>query len=410
MKKHLLLLLVFIFTACAYPTIGITHPNSTNPTSPSPTISQSATSGTIEQFKITKDLNPITVRVNVIILEDEKRPKSNFSLNDAEEKSLLKDYFERINLSWSKFYAPSNLTGCYTGSDFYEDSKIRFVFDYITIKDSYAWNYKNSGANLEKKNYAGISPSENWYLAYLDQKIAHDPSVQKGINVYLTMDGDNFDRLYQSKGAGYNLNGIEASQLPSLTKLDRTSSVNVPNRYLKYFYHRYELAKEHQTTWKETRGWHIGDAVGTAHELGHSLGLNHNNQYHQSNACQYSLMSQNWQHARNYLQPTEILKAHKNLRESNLIQFVTEDSFLGNTFTIPSNTHWTKTQRFYSNLMLSDHVELRISEPIIMAPRAAITFGNQSKIIFEKNGKISYPNGKEFANYVNKKSNSIIKN
>lgn len=410
MKKHLLLLLVFIFTACAYPTIGITHPNSTNSTSPSPTITQSATSGTIEQFKITKDLNPITVRVNVIILEDEKRPKSNFSLNDAEEKSLLKDYFERINLSWSKFYAPSNLTGCYTGSDFYEDSKIRFVFDYITIKDSYAWNYKNSGANLEKKNYAGISPSENWYLTYLDQKIAHDPSIQKGINVYLTMDGDNFDRLFQSKGAGYNLNGIEASQLPSLTKLDRTSSVNVPNRYLKYFYHRYELAKEHQTTWKETRGWHIGDAVGTAHELGHSLGLNHNNQYHQSNACQYSLMSQNWQHARNYLQPTEILKAHKNLRESNLIQFVTEDSFLGNTFTIPSNTHWTKTQRFYSNLTLSDHVELRISEPIIMAPRAAITFGNQSKIIFEKNGKISYPNGKEFANYVNKKSNSIIKN
>lgn len=407
MKNIIPLFLFLFFTACYTTPIGIIHPND-KPIS-NPTINTSDKS-TVEEFKITKNLSPITVRVNVIVLQDEKRKVSNFDLNNDEEKKLLEDYFERINLTWSKFYKPDNLTGCYTGNDFYEDSKIRFVYNFMTIKDSYAWNYKNSGADLEKKKFTGISPSENWYLAYLDQKIAHDPSIQKGINVYLTMDGDNFDRLYQSKGAGYNLNGIEASQLPSLTKLDRTSSVNVPNRYLKYFYHRYELAKEHQTTWKETRGWHIGDAVGTAHELGHSLGLNHNNQYHQSNACQYSLMSQNWQHARNYLQPTEILKAHKNLRESNLIQFVTEDSFLGNTFTIPSNTHWTKTQRFYSNLTLSDHVELRISEPIIMAPRAAITFGNQSKIIFEKNGKISYPNGKEFANYVNKKSNSIIKN
>ena len=118
-------------------------------------------------------------------------------------------------------------------------------------------------------------------------------------------------------------------------------------------------------------------------------------------------MSQAGLDPRNYLQPTEILKAHKNLRETNLIQFVTEDSFLGNTFLINENTNWDKTQRFYSNLKIENNVILTISEPVILSPQAKIIFGDNSTIIFENNGKLIYPNGRKFTNYINNKSNSI---
>ncbi|WP_068596958.1 hypothetical protein [Vaginella massiliensis] len=403
-KLYFALLAFFTLKSCSSNQYGLTYPTQEKQTTASTTLLS-----TIDDFKISYLLNPITVRVNVIILQDEKRKVSNFDLNNSEEKKLLEDYFERTNLSWSKFYKPVDLHGCYTGNDFYEDSKIRFQFNFIPYKDAAAWSYTTSGAKIETRNYSGFVPSDNWYLHRLDLQFMNDTRIPKGILVYLTTDGDQFDELYNSKGKGYDIKGIEASQTPSTTNLTRNSSINVPNRYLKYLMHRYQAPKQFNTTWEETRNWHLADAVGTAHELGHSLGLSHSNPYHGTNQCKYSLMSQNWEHPRNYVQPTEIIKAHKNLRETNLIQFVTEDSFLGNTFLIDKDTHWTHTQRFYSNLWLQDGVTLTISEPIILAPQAFIEFGKNSKIVFEKNGKITLPNGKVFENFRNKKSTSISK-
>ena len=364
----------------------------------------------IQKFEITNDLNPITVQVNVIVLQNPKKKKSNFDLNNPEEKQLLVDYFEKINSVWSHFSKPSNLNGCYTGNDFYADSKIRFKFNFISIDDEFAWNYRNSGADIEKGNYNGLIPSEKWYLNYLDKKLWNDIKVPKGISIYLTTDEIAFDKYSAVNGKDFNINGVEASEFPSTINLNRTSAINVPNRYLKYLSHKYQAPLQYKTNWDETRSWHIGDAVGTAHELGHSLGLAHDNEYHNTNSCPYSLMSQRWNDARNYLQPTEILKAHQNLRESNLIQFVTEDSFLGNTFVIDRNTTFSKTQRFYSNIKIADNVTLTISEPLIISPQATIVFGKNSKIVFEKSGKITCPNAKVFSNYVNKKSDSIVKN
>lgn len=164
--------------------------------------------------------------------------------------------------------------------------------------------------------------------------------------------------------------------------------------------HRYQDPKKYNKTLEETLSWDIGDAKGTAHELGHALGLNHSNQYHAANACKFSLMSQSGSDPRNYLQPTEILKTHQNLRETNLIQFVTPESFLGNTFTINTNTTWDKTKRFYSNLEIKNNVILNISEKIIISPQAKIIFDKNAKINFIGNGKIVDANGKDFTNYI----------
>src|SRR5690606_18776861 len=139
--------------------------------------------------------------------------------------------------------------------------------------------------------------------------------------------------------------------------------VHVPNRYLKYILHRYRAPIIYNTTWEETRNWHTS-AKGIGHELGHSFGLGHTNEYHKSNTCTYSIMSQKGNHARNYLQPTEIKKIHWNLTRTNLMQFVTEDSHYGVSWKIEEDTIWDKPRRFYNDFELEENVALTISDKI----------------------------------------------
>lgn len=199
--KYLVLSIIFFLTSCTVQQSGITFPNQ-NPISFN--TSKNEIQSSINDFKITDDLNPLTIQVNVIVLKRDDGT-GNYDLKNAEEKNRLELYMNQINVIWSQFYQPQDLNGCYSGTDFYKDSKIRFKFNYIEIKDTYAWNYRNSGADLEKQKYSGITPYDGWHLTYLDKKLANDPKTPKGINLYLTMDGNNFDRLYKSKGENYNL-------------------------------------------------------------------------------------------------------------------------------------------------------------------------------------------------------------
>lgn len=360
-------------------------------------------------YLLDNSYNPITIRANIIVLY-RNDGTGNYDLMNKEQKDLLEDYLSYIN---NHVYADlkqlPDSNGCYTGKDFIPDAKIRFKFNILKVKNTYAWNYRNSGSNLDEKKYSGFSPTENWYLKHLDDSISNAGDIPKGINVYLTGDGDKFDRIDKDKGMSYDLGSGAAGQFPTDKKLTRSSQVHLPNRYLKYLWHRYKLSLDYKTTWEDTRNWHIGDARSLAHEFGHNFGLSHSNEYHGSNKCKYSLMSQVSGDPTNYLQPTEIKKIHWNLTRSNLMQFVTEASHYGVSWLIEKDTLWDKPRRFYNDFEIAKDVTLTVSDSIILPPQSLIILNKNSKIIFKEKGKIVDAYGKEYKNFQKHRNSAIIR-
>lgn len=351
---------------------------------------------------------PLTVRANVILLQ-RTDGSGNFDLKNAEQKKLLEDYLNQVNINYSNIKEPENLSGCYDGNDFFPDAKIRFKFKIIEVKNEFAWNYMNTGGDPDNKKHTGFTPTENWYIKPLDDSISQAKDILPGINIYLTTNGEKFDQLEKAKAKGYNVTGAAAAQTPSDNNLKRSSQLHLPNRYLKYLMHKFQAPIEYKTTWQETWYWHLGDARGFGHEFGHNLGLGHSNEYHGANKCKYAMMSQTGGDPRNYIQPTEIKKMHWNLTRTNLMQFVTEDSHYGVTWPIDKDTIWDKPRRFYNNFEIARDVTLTISDSIILPPQSFIKLNKNSKIVLTGKGKITDAYGKEFKSFDKHKSAKILK-
>ncbi len=355
-------------------------------------------------YPFAESYQQLTIRVNAVILYKDDGT-GNFDLNNPEEKSLLLEYLDQSNKTFSNFQKPADLTGCYTGTDFIKDAKIRFVYNIIPVKNSYYWDYLNSGALPEEKKFGGFSPTEHWYIKPLDDSISK-LNLPKAINVYFTQNGKRFDDLVKKKGEGYDLAGNLAAQLPSSTDLNRSSQLHAPNRYPAYLMQKYQSPKNYDTDWSVTKGWWLGHAL--AHEQGHNLGLSHSNEYHGANKCVFSLMSQKHNHKRNWLPPTEIKKMHWNLTRTNLIQFVTPESAYGAVWFLKEDTVWDRPRRFYHNFELARDKTLVISDSIILPPQSYIKLNKNSKIIFKGKGKIVDAHGRDFKNF-EKHRTSIIR-
>lgn len=348
---------------------------------------------------------PLVIRVNAILLK-RNDGSGNFDMEDPEEKELFMQYLNTLNYMYSNFQNPPDYSGCYRGTDFIKDARIRFEFNVIEVRNTYFWDYLNSGARPEQGKTSGFSPHEKWYIKPLDDSIAN-LDIPKGIHAYFTQNGLRFDSLLFSKGEGYDVTGKMAGQHPTTTNLRRSSQVHIPNRYLAYIYQRYQSPKNYNTTWEETKYWWLDP--GFSHEIGHDLGLGHSNEHYATNKCIYTLMSQRNDHKRNWLPPPEIRKIHWNLTRTNLMQFVTEDSHYGVSWLIEKDTVWDKPRRFYNDLEIAKDVTLTISDSIILPPQSFIKLNKNSKIIITGNGMITDAYGNGYKNFDKHRTAMILR-
>lgn len=348
---------------------------------------------------------PLTIRVNAILLKRDDGSGS-FDLKNEEEKGLFMEYIDHMNYVYSNFQNPPSLEGCYTGTDFIKDAKVRFEFNVIEIKSSYYWNYLNSGSIPEEKKYIGFSPSEKWYLTPLDDSIFNS-NIPKGINVYFTENGKRFDDLYKKKADGYDLAGNMAGQFPTQNNLKRSSQIHVPNLYMRYFFQRYQATKNSGKSWEVTKTWWISPFM--SHEMGHDFGLGHSSEYYNLNGCKYSIMTQIYNDPQNWLPPTEIKRIHANLTRTNLMQFVTPESHYGVTWKIDKDTIWDKPRRFYNNFEIGKGITLTISDSIILPPQSFVKLQKNAKIILKGKGKITNALGQNYINFEKHRTSAILR-
>lgn len=386
MKKYLLLILSFTFLISS-----IIH-------------AQAPREPRHYSYPLEDNYNPLTIRVNTILMYRDDGT-GNFNLNNPLERENFMDYLEVMNYTYANFVKPPTYEGCYKGTDFIEDAKVRFDFNIMQVNNSYYWDYLNSGAIPEEKKYVGFTPSERWYINSLDDSIAA-LNIPKAVNVYFTQNGKRFDDMVSKKGKGFDVSQNLGGQTPSHINLERSSQIHAPNIYPLFLFQYYQSTATRNLSWDKVKGWFIGH--GLSHEMGHDFGLGHSNEHHKANACQYSMMSQKGTHKRNWLPPTEIKKIHYNLSTTNMMQFVTPESAYGATWFLKEDTNWDEPRRFYHNFEIAENKTLTITESIILPPQSYVKLNKNSKIIFKGKGKIVDAFGKEYKNFQKHKTSQII--
>ncbi|MBN1116652.1 MAG: hypothetical protein JXA77_05590 [Bacteroidales bacterium] len=260
------------------------------------------------------------IKVNLIFVQ-RNDGTGNFQENNTEHQSIIDGWINIINERFSSINNSRDPNCNPNPHYFISDSRIRFEFNKIYIRDSYGWN--NSGGNT-------CPEYPNWYLNYLDEQIINNPSYTRGINIYFTEDKTNYLNLVENQTTTeYNGNGLACSQFPITNDFTASSRIHVPDRYSKYWWMKNICPSLYpDNTWDpDIKNWLIqGEGVGIAHEIGHSLNLFHECPgYYVANGCDNALMSQCGTCLRQFVPPTELGRMHAAIALTNVRTFAIQN-------------------------------------------------------------------------------------
>ena len=216
----------------------------------------------------------------------------------------------------------------------------------------------------------------------LDEQIVNNPSIEKGINVYFTENETEFYNLVIYHTTQEEPEKIIAcSEPPSTNDFTQSSKIHVPGVFSKYYWMKNYAPAVFNESWDSTiREWFI-HTVGNqiAHELGHSLGINH------VTTCQYNLMSS--PSANDYfeesLTPNQIGQIHRFLSISSIRKYTTNESFLSTPYYITSNTVWDLNFTSYRDVIVETGATLTISCKLVMKSNAKIVIKQEGKLIVD---------------------------
>lgn len=246
------------------------------------------------------------IRLNFIFMQ-----KNDGSGNFQQTDSAHQEFWDRVEVSLNNVYRHVRLnadSSCYTGKHaLVADARIGFEVHRLYVRNTYGWD--NKGGNL--------CPSvRNWYLNPVHDSINALPGVEPAINVFFTEDAAAYRAIVLEKNCADSIKFslADCSMFPSRKRYQELK-VHMPNEYTKFVWMRNCATEEYGEPWKNVRNWAIWTVSKClAHELGHSLGLVHNN------SCPDNLM-----HAGGFeyfLSPDEIARIHKKLHTTSLRKYV----------------------------------------------------------------------------------------
>ena len=332
--------------------------------------------------------NSIPVQVNLVFLQ-KNDGTGGFQAGDSEQQKLLDEVEARINEIYATL-VDQDTQVCFQWKDpFIADAKVRFVFNRMYVRDSYAWNRRNYGEWYGAQDVQ--CPPLN-YIEYL-QKDIENSDAPLGINVFFTMDSVLYETYqyceeYAAQGIvlPQSMGGWGCSEFPDKAY----SQIHMPDSYIKFLWMKYIVPLRDTVEWIPTAwGWERDAlAAALAHELGHSLDLHHDCNHYAWNQCPDALMHQDNvdpEHLRNYIPPTEVGKIHYSLSTTRLKNFVRKDLLPAGTLEIEKDLLWNMDFRAYTHIRIAGGSHLRISSNVQMPRKSHIDVEGQMYI---RNGNV----------------------